>query len=96
MGWQYAKIRYKNKHDKAKEGMNYLMRFDFDTEDLVDLNVAEVAVFKMYYDKVLELRQNEAKFKSYQFSLDRTIKGKDGKEVVMKETFGGGSPDDEL
>jgi hypothetical protein len=72
------------------------MRFDFDTEDLVDLNVAEVAVFKMYYDKVLELRQNEAKFKSYQFSFDRTIKGKDGKEVVMKETFGGGSPDDEL
>lgn len=96
LGWQYAKIRYKNKEDKAKEGMNYLMKFDFDTEDLLDLDTAEVATFKMYYDKVLELRQNEAKFKSYQFCLDRTIKGKDGKEVVLNETFGGGTPDDEI
>jgi len=78
MGWQYAKIRYKNKGDKCKEGMNYLMRFDFDTEDLLDLNVAEISTFKMYYDKVLELRQNEAKFKSYQFDLSKEIKGKDG------------------
>jgi len=49
----------------------------------------------MWYDKVLELRQNEAKFKSYQFSLDRKIQGKDGKEVLIKDTFGGGSPDDD-
>ena len=96
MGWQYAKIRYKNAKDKCKEGMNYLMRFDFDTEDLVDLNATEVSTFKMYYDKVLELRQNEAKFKSYQFDLSREIKGKDGKVVVMNETFGGGTPDEEM
>ncbi len=95
MGWQYAKIRYKNKLDGAKEGMNYLMRFDFDTEDLIPLNTAEISTFKMYYDKVLELRQNEAKFKSYQFCLDKTIEGKDGKKVVIKDTFGGGSPDDD-
>lgn len=95
MGWQYAKIRYKNKNDGAKEGMNYLMRFDFDTEDLVELADGEIATFKMWYDKVLELRQNEAKFKSYQFNLDRTIKGKDGKEVTISDTFGGGSPDDD-
>jgi len=94
MGWQYAKIRYKNKNDGAKEGMNYLRRFDFDTEDLVPLTDGEIATFKMWYDKVLELRQNEAKFKSYQFNLDRTIKGKDGQEVVISDTFGGGSPDD--
>jgi len=96
MGWQYAKIRYKNKLDKIKEGMNYLMRFDFDTEDLVELNVAEISTFKMFYDKVLELRQNEAKFKSYQFDLSKTIKGKDGKEVKISEVFGGGNPEDEL
>jgi hypothetical protein len=95
MGWQYAKIRYKNKLDGAKEGMNYLRRFDFDTEDLLPLTDAEIATFKMWYDKVLELRQNEAKFKSYQFSLDRKIQGKDGKEVLIKDTFGGGSPDDD-
>ena len=96
MGWQYAKIRYKNKSDKVKEGMNYLLRFDFDTEDLIELDTAEVATFKMYYDKVLELRQNEAKFKSFQFDLSREIKGKDGKVVKLDEVFGGGTPDDEL
>lgn len=95
MGWQYAKIRYKNKNDGAKEGMNYLKRFDFDTEDLVDLNDAEIATFKMYYEKVLELRQNEAKYKSFQFDLGRNIKGKDGKIVRLNDTFGGGTPDSE-
>jgi hypothetical protein len=93
-GWQYAKIRYKNKLDKCKEGMNYLMRFDFDNEDLVELTTAEVATFKMWYDKVLELRQNEAKFKSYQFDLSREIQGKDGKVVQLTDTFGGGTPDE--
>lgn len=96
MGWQYAKIRYKNKNDKAKEGMNYLLRFDFDTEDLIELTDAEISTFKMWYDKVLELRQNEAKFKSYQFDLSREIRGKDGKVVKIDDTFGGGSLDDEL
>lgn len=95
MGWQYAKIRYKNKGDKCKEGMNYLLRFDFDTEDLVELNNEEIAIFKMYYAKVLELRQNEAKYKSFQFDLSKTIKGKDGKEVVIDEVYGGGSVEEE-
>ena len=95
MGWQYAKIRYKNKKDKCKEGMNYLMRFDFDTEDLLDLDVAEISTFKLYYDKVLELRQNEAKYKSYQFDLSKEVKGKDGQVVRIDEVFGGGTPDDE-
>jgi hypothetical protein len=50
----------------------------------------------MYYEKVLELRQNEAKFKSYQFDLSKTIEGKDGKTVQVGDIFGGGTPDDEL
>jgi len=95
MGYQYAKIRYKNKTDKIKEGMNYLLRFDFDTEDLLELDNDEIATFKMYYEKVLELRQNEAKFKSYQFDLGRDIKGKDGRTVRLNDTFGGGTPDSE-
>jgi len=94
MGWQYAKIRYKNKGDKVKEGMNYLMRYDFDTEDLIDLNTEEVAIFKMYYEKVLQLRQNEEKYKSFQFDLSRTIKGKDGKEVELDDVYGGGKPEE--
>lgn len=96
MGWQYAKIRYKSKSDKVKEGMNYLLRFVFENEDLVELDTTEVATFKMYYDKVLELRQNEAKFKSFQFDLSREIKGEGGKVVQMSDVFGGGTPDDEL
>jgi len=94
MGWQYAKVRYKNKKDKVQEGMNYLMMFDFDTEDLVDLDNEQVGVFKLYYDKVLELRKNEAKYKSYQFCLDKTVKGKNG-DVVIKDVFGGGRPEDD-
>ena len=97
-GWQYAKIRYKNKNDKCKEGMNYLLRYDFDSEDLVKLDNAELSTFKLYYDKVLELRKNEEKFKSYQFDLSTEVKGKDGKTVQLTEVFGGGTPDsdDEL
>ena len=94
-GWQYSKIRYKNKKDNAKEGMNYLLRYDFDTEDLVKLTPTELATFKMYYDKVLELRKNEEKFKSYQFDLSTKVKGKDGKEVVINDIFGGGSGADD-
>ena len=96
MGWQYAKIRYKNKNDKVKEGMNYLLKYDYDTEDLVEMSNGDLATFKMYYDKVLELRKNEEKFKSYQFDLSKEIEGKDGKKVKMIEVFGGGTGEDEL
>jgi len=89
LGWQYSKIRYKNASDKVKENMNYLLKFDFDTEDLLPLTRDDKTKFTMYYEKVLELRQNEEKFKSFQFDLSETIKGKDGKEVVLSNIFGG-------
>ncbi len=95
LGWQYAKIRYKNKGDKVKEGMNYLLKFCFETEDLIELDTAEVATFKMYYEKVLELRQNEEKYKAFQFDLSREIKGTDGKVVKINDTFGGDAPEDD-
>lgn len=95
LAWQYAKIRYKNAKDKVKENMNYLFRFDFDTEDLVDLDRNEKTDFALYYEKVLELRQNEEKFKSYQFDLSTEIKGEGGKVVKLEKIVGGSRPSGE-
>lgn len=94
LGWQYAKIRYKNRGDKVRENMNYLLYFEYDTENLRELTRQEKADFAMYYEKVLELRQNEEKFKSYQFDISDTIVGKDGKEVRITKIVGGNDPGD--
>jgi hypothetical protein len=94
LGWQYAKIRYKNKGDKVRENMNYVLYFEYDTEDLRELTRQEKADFSMYYEKVLELRQNEEKFKSYQFDISDTIIGKDGREVKLTKIVGGTNPGD--
>ena len=90
LGFQYAKIRYKNKGDKVRENMNYLLYFEYDTENLRDLTRQEKADFQLYYEKVLELRQNEEKFKSYQFDISEVVRGKDGKEVKLTKIIGGG------
>lgn len=99
LSFAYAKIRYKNAKDKVKEDMNYLLKFDYETEDLVELNRNEKADFELYYEKVLELRQNEEKFKSYQFDLSTTVVGTTGVEVVLPKIIGGKKPtslDDDL
>jgi len=99
MAWQFCKIRYKNAKDKVREDMNYLLKFDYETEDLVDLDKVDKATFEMYYEKVLELRQNEEKFKSYQFDLSTTIVGPTGTEVTLPKIIGGSKPgslEDEL
>lgn len=93
LGWQYAKIRYKNKNDKVRENMNYLLYFEHDTQNLRELTRDEKTDFGMYYEKVLELRSNEEKYKSYQFDLSETIVGKDGKEVRINKIIGGKKPD---
>ncbi len=94
LGWQYAKIRYKNRGDKVRENMNYLLYFEYDTENLRELTKQEKSDFAMYYEKVLELRQNEEKFKSYQFDISDTIVGKDGREVKITKIVGGHDPGD--
>lgn len=99
MAWQYCKIRYKNAKDKVREDMNYLLKFDYETEDLVELDRNEKTDFELYYEKVLELRQNEEKFKSYQFDLSTTITGENGKVVKLDKIVGGSKPqslDDDL
>lgn len=95
LGYQFSKIRYKNKEDGIKESMNYLLSFDFDTESLRPLNNDEKTKFAMYYEKVLELRQNEEKFKSFQFDLSTTITNKDGKEVKLTRYIGGNKAEQE-
>lgn len=92
LAWSFVKIRYKNKSDKIKEGMNYLLYFEHDTQDLRDLTNQEKADFEMYFEKVNELRSNEEKYKSYQFDLSTIVKGKDGKEVRLNKIVGGGKP----
>lgn len=92
LAWQYAKIRYKSAKDKVKEDMNYLLRYDFTTEDLLELDRNDKADFAMYLEKVLELRQNEEKFKSYQFDLSTEVKGENGKIVKLEKILGGNRP----
>lgn len=99
LGWQMSKIRYKGKKDKIKEQMNYLLYFDHDNQSLRELTRQEKADFSMFYEKVMELRQNEEKFKAFQFDISETIKGEGGKTVKLDRIVGGGKPqslDDDL
>jgi hypothetical protein len=92
LAFAYQKIRYKNKADKLKEAMNYLLYFDHDSQDLRELTRQEKADFSMYYERVLELMQNEEKFKSFQFDVSETVVGKDGREVKLTKIIGGSNP----
>lgn len=94
LAFQYAKIRFKNRKDKLKEGMNYLLYFDFDDESLRPLTNAEKSEFQLWYDAVMEIRDAEEDRKDYQFDVTQEIKGKDGKIVKLKSTVGGRSSDD--
>lgn len=99
VAWQYAKIRYKNAKDKVKEDMNYLLKYEFVTEDLIELDRNDKTDFALWYEKVLELRQNEEKFKSFQFDLSTEVKGDNGKVVKLEKIIGGSRPqslDDDL
>jgi hypothetical protein len=70
------------------------MYFEYDTENLRELTKVEKAEFAMYYEKVLELRQNEEKFKSYQFDVSDTVIGKNGQEIKLTKIIGGNNPGD--
>lgn len=94
LGYQFVKIRYKNKEDRIKENMNYLYMYDHDSEMLTELNSDQKAKFALFYEKVIELRQNEEKYKSFQFDLSHVVRGKDGQEVVINKIVGGESKDD--
>jgi len=89
LAFQYGKIRYKNKEDRVKESMNYLLMYDFDTEQLRELDNVEKSNFSMWLEQVIELREAEEKFKAFAYDTSKVIKGKDGKEVIINSTAGG-------
>lgn len=94
LGWQFSKIRNKRgKRDRTKEEINYVLKYDGENETLLPLTPNETHTFSMYYEKVLELRENEEKKKSYAFDLSTTIRGKDGKEVRLTKIVGGREED---
>jgi hypothetical protein len=94
LGWQLSKIRWKRgDKDKTKEGINYVYKYVPDEENFEELTPNEKFTFQMYYEKVLELRDNEEKKKSYTFDLSTIIKGKDGKEVKLTKIIGGKEED---
>jgi hypothetical protein len=95
LGWCYQKIRYKNKEDKVKEAMNYLLYFEHDTQNLRELTRQEKADFALWYEKVQELRANEEKYKTFQFDLSEIIKAPDGKEIRLDRIVGGTKPQHE-
>jgi hypothetical protein len=72
------------------------MFFEYDTENLRKLDRNEKTNFALFYEKVLELRQNEEKFKSYQFDVSETIVGKNGQEVKLTKIIGGNNPSGDL
>lgn len=92
LAFSYVKIRYKDKKDKVKEDMNYLLMYNADSEDLSELSRNQKTEFAMWYERVLELRQNEEKFKSFQFDLSTVVKGENGKEVILPKIVGGSKP----
>lgn len=92
MGWQLCKIRNKKLNlDKIKEEINYVLKYDSDTENLLELTEDEKLTFQMYYERVQELRENEEKKKAYMFDLSTYIKGRDGKEIRVEKYAGVGN-----
>lgn len=95
LGWQYCKIRFKGKTDKAKEEVNYVLKYDFDSESLLDLTPNDKYEFSAFYDKVLEMREKEEKKKSYTFDLSSYVQGKDGQMIKITKIVSGGDSNEE-
>lgn len=87
-GWNIAKNRFKEKEDERKEGVNYLLKFDYDTESYTELTQDELFLFSQYYEEVVALREAEEKKKQYLFDTSYKIKSKSGKEVKMQRSTG--------
>lgn len=89
MGWQFGKIRNKKLNlDKTREEINYVLKYDSEREDLVELSNDEKLEFQLFYEKVQELRDNEEKKKAYSFDLSSYIKGRNGQEIRVENIIG--------
>lgn len=79
--FSYAKIRFKEKDDVLKETINYLLMFDYETEDYRGLTPDEKILFNTYYESVIEMRNEEEKNKAHIYDTSYTIPSKSGKPV---------------
>lgn len=86
--YKLAKNRFKEKDDKRKEGVNYLLKFDNDTESYSNLTSNDKIKFDQWYDCVIELRKNEEKDGEYVFDTSHEVKTPSGKTVVVKTEKG--------
>lgn len=59
LAWSYQKIREKKKKDGVQEGIYELTKYDIETGNISPLDRGEMALFKTYYNDVLEMRKQD-------------------------------------
>ena len=94
LSWGYVKTREAHKDDKVKKGQNKLLFYDNETRTFRKMNSAELSVFKMYYNSLLEMKSAEEKQKAFTYDITKEIQTKDGKFVTITEKFCGSVGDD--
>jgi ABC-type dipeptide/oligopeptide/nickel transport system ATPase component len=94
MAWGYAKIREPKKSDRIKEGVNKLLLYDLEHRTFRGLSNDEKMTFKQYYDMLVELKQQEEKFKAFHYDVSIEVRGQNGQ--VVKVPISTGYNGDEL
>lgn len=87
-GWNIAKNRFKERSDERKEGVNYLLKFNYDDESYSELKQEELMQFSEYYNEVIALREAEDKKKQFLFDTSYKVKSKSGKDVKINRKAG--------
>lgn len=88
MAWGYAKIREPKKNDKVKEGINKLLLYDLDGRKFRQLTNDEKMTFKHYYDILVEIKQQEEKFKAYSYDTSTEVVAPNGKVISIPSKTG--------
>lgn len=94
MAWGYAKIREPKKGDAVKEGVNRLLLYDLESRGFRELSKDEKMTFKQFYDILVEMKQQEEKFKAFHYDLSHEVKAPNGK--IIKIPMSTGFDGDEL
>lgn len=86
--WQLAKNRFKEHGDVKIESVNYLLKFNYEDESYRSLTKDELSQFRLYFDEVIEARKAKEKTGEVMFDTSYTVKGKDGKQVLLETEYG--------